>query len=382
MLTTYRVVTHVHSAGSNRLANRSYPLISSFLAREVGQAAQGLPWFECETTLADLEEVLAGRRTSRPVDLLFLTDHVSARRHVVDEEALALARRCHRFGVGAEIQTVLSDRCGGWIDAPEVLVYGPAGPHDGPLGRHYGITQALLDDLYDCCTPLGAPAPDTVAVHGFCEARRLACALAHPLDGHDLRLEQLLALIGLFDVVEVVNGGFSQRSARLLERLLAARRRENERRRSPAHEAGAGLPAALALGGSDAHVDDFDRVVTLFAATHRPTAGDFIAAMLAARRDPSVRERFAIEGRGIATLTLYREVMTLVVRNIRRLSPCLPGLGLQARVLIRGVLAASSELRRLDRSAARLQAELCDWLDREEGGLDPAPWHLAADLLR
>ena len=73
-----------------------------------------------------------------------------------------------------------------------------------------------------------------------------------------------LALIGLFDVVEVVNGGFSQRSARLLERLLAARRRENERRRSPAHEAGAGLPAALALGGSDAHVDDFDRVVTLF----------------------------------------------------------------------------------------------------------------------
>jgi len=67
------------------------------------------------------------------------------------------------------------------------------------------------------------------------------------LDGHDLRLEQLLALIGLFDVVEVVNGGFSQRSARLLERLLAARRRENERRRSPAHEAGAGLPAALAL---------------------------------------------------------------------------------------------------------------------------------------
>ncbi|MBP7571533.1 MAG: hypothetical protein KBA95_15840 [Acidobacteria bacterium] len=379
---THRVVTHIHSIGSNDLASAMYPLISSLAAREVGPGAASLPWFECETTLAVLEELLSGRRTSRPVDLLFLTDHASARRHVVAEEALALARRCHRFGVGAEVQTVLPDGCGGWIDAPEVLVYGPAEPHEGPLGRHYGITQALLDDLYNCCTPPGAPAPDTVAVHGFCEARRLACALAHPLDGHDLRLEQLLALIGLFDVVEVVNGGFSQRSARLLERLLAARRRENERRRVLAGEAGTGLPAALALGGSDAHVDDFDRVVTLFAAAHRPTAGDFIAAMLAARRDPAVRQRFAIEGRGIATLTLYREVMTLVVRNIRRLSPCLPGLGLQARVLTRSVLAASRELRRLDRSAARLQAELRVWLEREERGLDRAPWYLAADLSR
>ncbi|HSK40257.1 MAG TPA: hypothetical protein VK943_10870, partial [Arenibaculum sp.] len=143
------------------------------------------------------------------------------------------------------------------------------------------------------------------------------------------------------------------------------------------------FPAALALGGSDAHLDDFDRVVTLFRAPSPPTAGDFTAAMLAARSEPAAaRERFSVNGHGIGTLTLYREVMTLLVRNIRRLRPHLRGLRLQTRILRCGVLAAAAELRRMDREAACLQADLRTWLDADEQGASAATWPLAADLGR
>lgn len=384
MRTPYRVITHLHSTGSNDLASAMFPLVSTLTTRLFGAGAERLPWFECETSVSDLEAILDGRLTRRPVDLLFLTDHMSARSHAIDDQTVDLACRCPRFAIGGEVQTSVADGAGGWLDAPEVLVYGTAGPHECSGRRYYGLTQALLDELFEQCTRPGAPAPDPLAVHAFCARRGIACAVAHALDGHDLPLPHVLGLIGLFDFVETLNGGYAEESARLLERLLEARRRQNLRDQAAEHEGRNGrsaardVPAALPLGGSDAHLDDFDRVVTVFRHEGgRPDAGDFLRAMLCARDNPAAaRDTFAVEGRGMRTITLYREVFTLILSNIRRLRPHFNGMGQLLRLIGRGSLAANAELRHLDRAARLLRRDLAAWLEADERGAVPARWPL------
>jgi hypothetical protein len=384
MRTPYRVITHIHSTSSNDLASAMYPMISSITRRELGPGAEHLPWFECETSIAGLEAILDGRRTPRPVDLLFLTDHMSARRHVIAEETLDFACHCPRFAVGGEVQTSVPNGAGGWLDAPEVLVYGTAGPHARGGGQYYGMTQALLDELFETCTRPGAPAPDPLKVHAFCASRGIACAVAHALDGHDLPLPHVLGLIGSFDFIETLNGGYPDESALLLERLLEARRRENRRTLESRRDRPIGrqleVPAALALGGSDAHLDDFDRVVTIFRHDGgQPDAGDFVRAMLTARSDPSgARDTFAVEGHGMRTLTLHREVFTLILRNVRRLRPHFNGMWQVLRLVGRGAVSANGELRRLDRASRALRKDLIAWLDADERGTAPAAWPLSA----
>jgi hypothetical protein len=377
MRTPYRVITHIHSTSSNDLASAMYPLISSIASQVLGPGGESLPWFECETSTADLEAILDGCRTRQPVDLVFLTDHLSARRHAMADDTLEFACRCPRFAVGGEVQTAVPDGAGGWADAPEVLVYGTVEPHEWRGGRYFGLTQALLDELFDTCTRPGAPAPDVLAVRAFCASRGIACALAHALDGHDLSLPHVLGFVGAFDFVETLNGGYPAESGALLQRLLEARRRENQRAVEARDEGTAAAderrPAALELGGSDAHLDDFDRVVTIFRhGGARPTAGDFVRAMLEAPSDPErARDVFSVEGHGMGTLTLYREVFTLILRNLRRLRGRLGAVQL-GRVVTRGAVAAHAELRHLDRASRVLRRDLTAWLEADERGAAPA----------
>jgi hypothetical protein len=371
MASEYRVVTHIHSTSSNDQASVMYPLVSSVAVQVLGSRGESLPWFECQTPETDLEAILDGRLTRRPVDLLFLTDHLSARRHVIADAALALGCRCPRFAVGGEVQTALPDGPGGWLDAPEILLYGTAGAHDWRGGRHYGITQAMLDRLFDECTPTGAPAPDPLRVQAFCAAEGIACALAHPLDGHDLGLPHVLGLIEAFDFVETLNGGYPAESGALLDLLLEARRRANARAVQSGEPAGR-LPAALALGGSDAHLDEFDRVVTVFRCDGgRPDAGTFIRAMLSARIDPASRAAFRIEGRGMRNLTLYREVLTLMMRNVRCLRGRIGSTADVLRLMVRGVVEVNTELRHLDAKSRTLRRDLAAWLEANEPSAAP-----------
>jgi hypothetical protein len=369
MRTEYRVITHIHSTASNDLASAMYPMVSSIARQVLGARGEDLPWFECRTSESTLEAILDGRLTRRPVDLLFLTDHLSSRRHVIADAALALACRCPRFAIGGEVQTALPDGAGGWLDAPEILVYGTAAPQEWQGGLHYGVSQAIVDELFEVCTPPGAPAPDPLQVRAFCARRGVACALAHPLDGHDLSLPHVLGLIAAFDFVETLNGGYPGESGELIERLLEARRRENTR----ALESGVAVsqvPATLALGGSDAHLDDFDRVVTIFRHDGgQPDAGTFIRAMLAAGPGRAAAQAlFSVEGRGMRPVTLYREVLTLMLQNVRCLRSRIGSTAGVLRLAARGIVEVNAELRRLETASRILRRDLVAWLEADERG--------------
>jgi hypothetical protein len=315
--------------------------------------------------VSDLESILDGRRTRGPVDLVFLTDHMSSLRHVVDDATVAFAQRCRRFAIGAEVQTCLPDDGGGWLVAPEVLLYGPTDLHQVAGGGYYGVTQALVDEAYDTCTLPGAPAPDTLRLHAFCRRRRIACALAHPLDGHALPFSKLLGVIGAFDFVETTNGGFSEANAQLLARLLEVLRQERRRRSEATGADSHKAPAHLALGGSDAHLNHFDRVVTLFSHDgDRPDAGTFIAAMLRAAEDPDgALLTFRPSGRGVRAIRLSWEVLTLIVLNLLRNRHHLANWRQVATVLRRGMFIAGGELRSKYRIAGENRRNLSMWLE-------------------
>jgi hypothetical protein len=363
----FRVVTHLHSLESNAEASALHPLIAPLSAQTSGRAAAEVYWSECRTTPADVEAMLGGRLTRKPIDVLFLTDHVNARSHRLGQWAVDLARRTHRFGLGAEVATCLPDGAGRWITAPEVLVYGPATPNVATDGAHFGLTQTLLDRLFAECSLPGAPAPDTLRVREFCERERLACALAHPLDGHPLPWPRLLTLLDAFPAIETVNGGYSDQSARMLARVVGELRRRDATGTDAARRAG-----RIALGGSDAHLRDFDRVVTSFEFPgEAPTAGDFVAAMLDARDGgPAVWQRFVPEGRGMPSLSLYREVFAIVRMNVWNNRRLLLRPGVIGPVLATAVVTVMAELRQLDGWSRALRRHAAAWLadaDRDRG---------------
>ena len=356
-----RVITHIHSDASNALASPNYERITRLSRDILGPALDRVHWCECMTHARTLVEILDGRQTRRRIDLLFVTDHKSLRQHRIAGDLVAAAVARPRLGIGAEMVTFVPARSGDWIAAPEVLLYGPAEPQVTCGGSYHGLSQRNLDDLFDVCTPPGAPGPELTRVARFCLDRQFAYAASHPLDGHRLPLADLLRVLRMFPFIETVNGGFSTESARLLTRLVET---ENRRVRGQ----GAGRPVLAAdgrlplfhirqvLGGSDAHLRDFDRVVTLFAAARPdPTAGDFIAAMLAATEDPAGTDgRFAVEGDGIGLAALAREVTAVVFRNIANNRHAIRGVLPAARLL----LTAVAQLWRADRASRRRQREL------------------------
>ncbi len=369
MAVAYRVITHIHSSGSNAQASPGSRVVNEWLDRMLGAVRAEVAWFECDTSVADLEAILAGKRTRRPVDLLFLTDHLSPAHHHIDEAVFELGRRCHRFGVGAEIQTCLPAAGGTWALGHDVLLYGQAGLRPGPTGGYYGLTQEIIDEIFDVCIPDGAPLPETMRLRAFCRERGIACALAHPLDGHALTVKQIVTVLATFDFVETLNGGYPEANARALERLCAALRREQHaglaRSGALAHPGSAAeRPAALiGLGGGDAHLRDFDRVVTEFRHDGGPPdAGDFVSAMLSARTDPDAARRlFMPSGRGMTSSRLIAEAITIGLRNVARARHRLDR-RLVAAIVVSGSKIAVTEVRSKYRAARDQRAQLAEWL--------------------
>jgi hypothetical protein len=376
-LRPYRAITHIHSCGSNGQSSPGSAVINAWLQGAIGETRRAVTWFECDTSVADLEAILAGARTTEPVDLLFLTDHMSPGHHAISEDVFDLARRCHRFGVGAEIQTCLPAANGTWTLGHEVLLYGPAGLQPGQAGGHYGLTQTLVDEVFEACTPPGAPMPETLRLREFCRQRGIACALAHPLDGHALTVRQVVTVMAAFDFVETLNGGYSGANARSLERLCAILRERQGVGHADGHSlsvsgaVGEPPPALIGLGGGDAHLKDFDRVVTVFQHDGGPPdAGDFLAAMLSARTEPEAARRlFSPVGKGMRTDRLIVEAFSIGWNNLPRQRHIF-SLRQTAWVIVTGFRLAVTEVLRKSRASKVKRAQLAEWL---QGRSDPGP---------
>jgi hypothetical protein len=358
--TARRVITHIHSRSSNGEASASHDLVSKFCRHEFGAAASRVVWAECDTTIEMIEALLAGRLTSKPVDLVVLTDHMSPQRHAIEPATLELARRCHRFAIGSEIRTCLPDGTGGFMAAPEVLLYGVPERHRSEAGSHYGLTQPLVDGIFDTCIRPGATVPDLYLLREYCVRERIVHALAHPLDGHALALTRLIDAIRSFGVIETLNGGYPQLHARLLGRLL----RTLEEEGSPENGQPGRRVSFVELGGSDAHIDDFDRVVTLLACDDEEVdAGTFIAALARAVDDPAAASRITPSGHGISGAALRWEILRLIVKNLAWNRHLLASWWRLPGMLARGISIASGELRGKNRTSGKVSAELAAWLD-------------------
>nr|WP_321468531.1 hypothetical protein [uncultured Desulfobulbus sp.] len=332
-LVTLNVITHLHSKASNGPASSLDRVAGSILTEIFGTIPEGLIWRECFTDCGDLRQIIAGDRTRQPVDILFVTDHLSSHHHRLDDDVLRLAADERRIGIGGEIQTVCySERHGGYLAAPEVLLYGD-GLDRRIDGRPYtGIDNGMLAQLYEQCSVAGADEPEIGRVNAFCRDNRIACALAHPFDCHELDLIETLEVIGTFAFVETVNGGFPRASALALHEYAAFHNQVvtdelgvrllaldlSREQRHLLNIIGQSAPL-VPLGGSDAHLSDFDRVVTRFRTpANQTTAADFVRTMLHCPADKILANR-TLEpwGRGISWTGLYRDVLGIVGKNIR-----------------------------------------------------------------
>ncbi len=327
------VITHLHTKASNGPASALDRVIQSILTDIFGTIPEGLVWRECFTDGEDLRGILAGERTALPIDILFVTDHMSSRYHRLDRELQQFAAAERRIGLGCEIQTVrFSEKCGGVVTAPEVLLYGD-GSDRFINGKPYtGVDDALLARLYAECTLPGTTEPEIESVNTFCRKHRIACALAHPFDCQQLGLDETLEVIAGFTFIEAVNGGFPRRSAEALQEYVAFHNSVIESELSGALLKMAWKPEQQRLlrkisrshmlvpfGGSDAHLTDFDRVVTRFGTVPGKTAAaDFVRAMLECPvAEMLSRKVFEPQGRGISMGGLYRDVLGIVGQNIR-----------------------------------------------------------------
>lgn len=332
-LITLNVITHLHSKASNGPASSLDRVVGSILTDIFGIIPEGLAWRECFTDCHDLRQILAGDRTRQPIDILFVTDHLSSRHHRLDTDILRLAASDPRIGIGGEIQTVrYSERHCGYVTAPEVLLYGDGNERQIDGRPYTGLDNNILDRLYKECCVVGANEPEIGRVNGFCRDNHIACVLAHPFDCHQLDLAETIEVIGSFTFVETVNGGFPRASAQALQEYavfhnlvvrgelaisLLAMEWSREQRQLLKNIARSHL--LVPLGGSDAHLSHFDRVVTRFRTSdEQNTAADFVRTLLNIPADEILSSR-TLEpwGRGISMTGLYCDVLGIVTKNIR-----------------------------------------------------------------
>jgi hypothetical protein len=375
--TTVRAITHIHTRYSNGKSSEMDPVISGAIRRILGDLAPDEPWSECFTSIPSLVRLLQRPDPRSPVGLLVVTDHMNARSHRLPEELLRAAAAEPRLATGGELMCVERDVDGSIRRAPEVLVYGGPQPVPGPFGPHFGVSQAILDELYRTCRAPGSTELQTSRVLHFCAERQLACALAHPFDGHELSALGMLEIISQARFIETVNGGYPAESTEVLTSLiefhnravqgftLSARmaerwpqaaewaRRIQERRRGLLH----------AWGGSDAHHRNFDRVVMRFqSARPEPTAGDLFRVMLEQPVSELLqRGTFRIEGRPGSSMSVLDDVVRIVLRNLRRLTGVLVSHPRVAAMML-------SETQRVVRqelgNRAQRQAELLHGMER------------------
>ncbi|MBW1808742.1 MAG: hypothetical protein JRJ19_11015 [Deltaproteobacteria bacterium] len=324
-------ITHIHTEGSNGESSEMDEMNSACLREVLGQDTPAR-WAECFTTVDRLVKLLNSKRHRPRVGIITVTDHMNVRSHTLPDTLLKAAATEPRLAACAEITTVEKDIDGVFRRAPEVLVYG--GPHKvpGPFGEHYGLSQEIVDDIFANCRVPGLQEVRTSLIIGHCAALGLACALAHPFDGHFLSLEATLNLISQGQYIETVNGGFPAISTRILEDLVSFQNRVVSGWRMSA-ETAQFYPLAKRLedkiiaqgrsmlhpwGGSDAHSHNFARVVMRFL-SFRPdsTPGDMFEAML--RKDVMdhlIDGTFSVQGRPGSVMSVVDDITRIVWRNL------------------------------------------------------------------
>jgi hypothetical protein len=320
----HAVITHIHTDASSGEASLLDPVVTGALRSVVGPEYMSR-WKECFNKPEDL---LAAMRPAGPVAVVFITDHVNERQYAVNEEAVGLASKDPRIAVGAEIQTSMRTADGRMLRAPEVLVYGRVEKSSHKGVHFYGVSEEDLDVLFGECPVDETGKIDPILVRDYCILGGYAHALAHPFDGSELGLEQLLELITEFKFVETVNGGFPADSSRRLSMFISWYNKAAEgliggqNLRSPllrrlcakAARTGPIHPG----GGSDAHAANHDRVVILYRTdTENPTAGDFISDMVGRSvRDLIAARTFAIMGAPASKISLLDDVMRISYQNM------------------------------------------------------------------
>ena len=258
---------------------------------------------------------------------------MSSRHHSLDKDLQQLATEDRRVGLECEIQTICySEKQGKYLTAPEVQLYGNGNDLFFKGQPYTGVDDLMLDTLYAECTVPGSTERDIARVNAFCQKNRIACALAHPFDCQQLDLEETLDVIGSFTFIETVNGGFPRRSTEALQEyvafhntvldnnlahsLLAQEWSDDQQRRikmiSCSH-------LLVPLGGSDAHLNNFDRVMTRFCTVPGKTnAADFICTMLTHSAAEILNSNiFEPVGKGVSMTGLYRDVFGIIGKNIR-----------------------------------------------------------------
>ncbi len=324
-------ITHIHTDASNGQASEMDAMISGALKAILGEDTRA-SWSECFTKVDRLVDLIQNRRHRPAIGIITVTDHMNVRSHQIPDALLRAAAQEPRLAASAEINTVEKDIDGVYRRAPEVLVYGGSDPVEGPYGPHYGLSQQIIDDIFANCRAPGLKQVRTSLVLGHCAALGLACALAHPFDGHFLSLEATLDLISQARYIETVNGGFPAVSTRILEDLISFQNRVVSGWRMSAQTV-ARYPLAKVLeerivaqgrsmlhpwGGSDAHSHNFSRVVNRFLAfAPSPTAGDLFEAMLKKEViDHLIDGTFSVQGRPGTSLSVVDDVVRIVLRNI------------------------------------------------------------------
>jgi hypothetical protein len=324
-------ITHIHTEASAGKASDMDDMIDGGVREVLGQDT-GLKWAECFTKVERLVKLLNNKRHRPRVGLITVTDHMNVRSHTLPDNLLKWAAREPRLAACAEITTVEKDVDGVFRRAPEVLVYGRPEKVSGPYGEHYGLSQEIIDDIFENCMVPGMEEVRTSLVMGHCAALGLAYILAHPYDGHFLSLESTLDIISQAQYIETVNGGFSAASTRILEDLVSFQNRVVSGWRLSKRMASR-YPMAKRLedkiiaqgrsmlhpwGGSDAHSHNFARVVMRFL-SHRPdpTPGDLFEAMTKKEVvDHLIDGTFSVRGRPGSSFSGMDDIVRVLARNI------------------------------------------------------------------
>jgi len=325
------MITHIHTNASNGPASEIDPVIADALRSIFGQDHKP-EWKECYTKVRRLARLLNDPWTEPRIGIITVTDHLNQKSHTLQKDALKLAAANPRLAICGEISCVDIDLDGKYRRSPEVLVYGRPEPVPGPFGPYFGLSQDMLDDMFQRCRAPGMQELQTGKVLDYCENNGLAYALAHPLDGQELSLEPILGLVSRSKFVEVVNGGFPASTSKYLDGFLRFQVRLAQGWRIP-DDMITRFPLAGRLvgkiirenrnpphpwGGSDAHSHNFSRVVIVFRTQSlQPTAGDLFKTMI----DYSTTELmddeiFKIEGRPGSSISVLDDVLRIVARNI------------------------------------------------------------------
>ncbi len=335
-------ITHIHTDASNAEASELDPRISAAL-NSIPGARGRIGWAECFTPVGRMKELLTrGRGGNGPVHMITVTDHMRRKAHRIPERHMAAAAADHRLSIGGEIYTRTRDVDGTYRKGPEILAYGGVRPVDGPEGPYFGMSQILLEELFDTCMDDQGQELECRRAARLLRRRGIAHGLSHPFDNHRLSLEGTFRLISEFPFLETVNGGYFAPSVRVLDAfirfnnalLLGAQipRRvlTHTGRRIVAHIRARGR-FLHPWGGSDAHSHDFDRVVVAM----EPEAGkrpedmrpaDLFRAMLDWERDAGPRaltaalpsSPFAVLGRPATPTRQVLDVTAIVLRNLHR----------------------------------------------------------------